>query len=270
MDGQISHNVKPWAEGLARFGYAAKAVVYLVVGMLAAELGSGISARPTNTFGAMDIIERFPFGHFLVAAVGIGLIGYVMWRIVEAVTDPYRDGHAIKGIALRLGYLASAAIYSTVAYTAARLTLGDPVDRTNRAQKDAHLLLGTHWGNWTLGILGLIMLGVGLFAIREAVVAGFTKHMSIPAHSRKAITSLGRLGYGARSVVFLLIGQHMVSAAWSSDSKNVRGVQGAQMALMQDFGGAWILLAVGIGLVCYAAFLIAEARYHKIVLPEVG
>jgi hypothetical protein len=45
--------VAPWVEGLARLGYAAKALLYITVGLLAAQAGLGRGGRTTDTHGAL-------------------------------------------------------------------------------------------------------------------------------------------------------------------------------------------------------------------------
>ncbi len=52
----------PWIERLARFGYAAKGVVYIVVGVLATLTALGVGGETTNAQGALRSIARQPFG----------------------------------------------------------------------------------------------------------------------------------------------------------------------------------------------------------------
>ncbi|MGI9077232.1 MAG: DUF1206 domain-containing protein, partial [Gemmatimonadaceae bacterium] len=50
----------PWIEGLARVGYAAKGVVYLVIGLLAAKAAFGPGGRTTDQHGAIRSILAQP------------------------------------------------------------------------------------------------------------------------------------------------------------------------------------------------------------------
>ena len=98
---------KPWVKWLARFGYAAKGVVYMVVGglALAAALGRGGSSSPDQR-GALRTILEQPFGQVLLGAVAVGLFGYALWRFVMAAEDTegdglgrkrYREAHGLRG-----------------------------------------------------------------------------------------------------------------------------------------------------------------------------
>ncbi|WP_026098943.1 DUF1206 domain-containing protein [Kamptonema formosum] len=74
----------PCAERLARFGYAAKGAVYAIVGLLAAQAAFGAGGRTTDARGALETIVTQPFGKFLLSLVAIGLIGFALWRFVQA------------------------------------------------------------------------------------------------------------------------------------------------------------------------------------------
>jgi hypothetical protein len=69
-------------------GYAAKGVVYGIVGLLAAQAAVSAGGRTTDTQGALGAIVTQPFGKVLLSLVAIGLMGYVIWRFVQAIKDP--------------------------------------------------------------------------------------------------------------------------------------------------------------------------------------
>src|SRR5437773_12098079 len=78
----------PWFKDLARFGYAAKGVVYLVAGALSARAAFGLGGATTDRRGALLAILSKPFGHLMLVLIGTGLIGYVLLRLVQAFMDP--------------------------------------------------------------------------------------------------------------------------------------------------------------------------------------
>lgn len=98
----------PWMERLARFGYATKGIVYIVVGALATLTATGLGGETTDTRGALQEIETKPFGKVALATVAFGLIGYVIWRWVQALADTDRKGTKLKGILVRIGYFSAA------------------------------------------------------------------------------------------------------------------------------------------------------------------
>src|SRR6476646_6686838 len=84
---QAARQASPWVVRLGRFGFAAKGLVYAIVGGLAAQAAIGAGGETTDTRGALIWIVQAPFGRFLLGTVGIGLAGYALWRFVQAIAD---------------------------------------------------------------------------------------------------------------------------------------------------------------------------------------
>src|SRR3954470_6137545 len=91
----------PWFERLARFGYASKGVVYLIAGLLTARAAFGLGGQATDKNGVLVTILAEPFGKLMLILIGVGLIGYVVLRFVQALLDPEHKGSDAKGIAQR-------------------------------------------------------------------------------------------------------------------------------------------------------------------------
>jgi hypothetical protein len=102
--GQAAHEARPWVERLARLGYAAKGVVYVLVGGLALQAALGPGGKTTDPAGALRTIVQQPFGKFLLAVVTLGLIGYALWRFAQSFLDAENKGKDAKGLVKRIGY----------------------------------------------------------------------------------------------------------------------------------------------------------------------
>ncbi len=169
----------PWVEKLARFGYAAKGIVYLIVGFLAAQAAFTTGGRTTDTSGALVTIVSQPFGQFLLALVTIGLIGYVLWRIVETLFDPEHAGEAVsaKRIAQRIGYGFSAIAYSGLALTAIKLIMGTGSTDSSATQDWTARAMAQPLGRWLVGLAGLVVIGVGISYLYRAYQADFQRRL---------------------------------------------------------------------------------------------
>src|SRR5689334_15475851 len=72
----------PGVELLARLGYAAKGLVYLIVGVLAVRVAIDDGGKTTDNRGALQTIYHQPFGQFLLGVTIAGLIGYALWSLI--------------------------------------------------------------------------------------------------------------------------------------------------------------------------------------------
>ena len=252
---------------LARSGYAARGIVYLIVGGLAvlAALGSG---QATDSEGALRAILQQPFGEALLALVALGLVGYALWRLVQAIADPDGHGTNAKGLAIRGGLVVSAVMHSLLALFALSLILGwGSGGGDGGAQDWTAWLLRQPFGRWLVGLIGVAVIGAGLAHMVKGYRADFARYLEMaPATLRKS-APICRFGLIARGVVFLIIGGFLVVAAWRFSSGDVVGMQGALETLQRQPYG-WLLLGiVALGLCAFGVYGLIEARYRRIDAP---
>jgi len=82
----------PWIERLARVGYAGKALLYSMVGVLAFQAALGDGGRTTGSRGALTTLVRQRYGEVVLVVIAAGLFGYAAWRVIEAALD--QEKHA--------------------------------------------------------------------------------------------------------------------------------------------------------------------------------
>lgn len=255
----------PWIERLARMGFAAKALLYGTIGLLAAQMPFGGGARAT-TNGAMHSVQNAPFGRLLIALVAIGLIGYSVWRLVQAFLDPERRGTSVKALALRASFAFRAIIHTALAVTAVRLAVGTPVEGDgNDAERWTARVLGITGGRWLLWVIALSIAGFGLYQIYRAFAAKLSKQLEFGRISREVgywILGVSRLGIAARGIVFSVIGFLLAVAALRKSPSSAGGVDDALHSLTTL--GSWPFAAIAFGLVAYGVYELLNARYRRI------
>lgn len=262
-------------ESLARLGYAAKGIVYFIVGLLAAQAAFTTGGKTTDTSGALTTIVNQPFGKFLLVLVAIGLVGYALWRAVQTIFDPEHEGEATnaKRIAQRIGYAFSALAYTGLALTAVRLILGQGQGNGNATQDWTARLMNQPFGQWLVGLAGLVVIGVGVSYLYQAYKAPFQRYFNRQQMSetqRQWAKWLGQFGIAARGVVFAIIGLFLLLAAIHANANEARGLGGALEALAEQPFGPWLLGTVALGLIAYSIYSLIEARYRRIKQPQSG
>lgn len=265
----------PWVERLARFGYAAKGTVYFVVGLLAAQAAFTTGGRTTDTSGALTTIVNQPFGKFLLVLIAIGLVGYVLWRVVQAVFDPEHAGEEndAKHIAQRIGYGFSAIAYAGLTLTAVQLVMGSGGGGGGESstQDWTARFMAQPFGRWLVGLAGLVVIAVGISYLYQAYQAKFQRHFKrheMNQTERHWAKWLGQFGIAARGIVFGIIGAFLVVAAVRSNAREARGLGGVLETLARQPFGPWLLGIVALGLIAYSIYSLIEARYRQIIQPR--
>jgi hypothetical protein len=266
-----ARKASPWLVGLGRFGHAAKGVVYLLVGVLAVQVALGRGGETTDSKGALGRIAEAPFGRILLIAMIVGIVGYALWRMLQALLDTDDEGTDAEGIAKRLGYAGSAVIYAGLALSAVQLLrTGSAGESGNQsAQGWTTQLMEKPLGQWLVAFVGLLIIGIGGYQIYKGYKAKFREDLElgkIGATEENWVTRLGRVGHIARGIVFGVIGLFLIVAALQSNPGEARGIDGALAALAQQSFGPVILGAVAIGFVAYGLYMFAEARYRRMVV----
>ena len=249
---------------LARLGFAAIAVVYLLMGVLAllAATGQRQGARADKE-EAVQRLQDVPGGTVLLGLVAFGLLGYIVWRFVQALRDTEDKGNGAKGLAMRLFYAASGLFYSGLALYAGRLALlGRAAKEGNTSQSLAARVMGWPGGEWLIMLTGLVIIGVAIAQVYRAYSGQFQKDVnasSLPASQQQLVYRVGQAGYTARGVVMGLIGYFFVQAGQQSYAGAV-GSTGKAFDLLAAMGPV-ALGVVATGLVAYGLHMLVQAKY---------
>jgi len=259
-------------ETLARLGYGARGVVYGLVGGLALLAAFGPGGQTGGSRSALQSLLSQPFGKLWLGLIAVGLAGFCLWRILEAVTDADHCGTDLKGWGRRAAHLISGVIYGSLAVTAVSLALGRGTgggSEEARAQDWTAWLMGQPFGRWLVGLVGLAIAAAGLSFAWRAWRGDVARYLSLPADKREGILWLGRLGFAARGVVFLIVGGFLILAAWHGNSAEAHGLGGALQALQRQPYG-WVLFCLtALGLFAFGLFGLVQARYRHIDAPDI-
>ena len=259
--------VRPWIDRVARFGFAARALVYILIGCLAAGAAAGIGGRTTDSHGAIRTVGAQRFGTAFLCVLGLGLASYAAWRFLQALLDLEHKGSDVKALAVRASYAASGVVHAGLALSAASLAVGLREGRSDPVREWTGELLGAPYGRWVVGIVGLAVIGAGGYQFYKAYAAKFEEHLRRSQMSETArcwARRVGRAGLTARGITFAVIGWFLVRAAMEVNAGQARGLAGALRTLARQDHGRWVLGLVAIGLTAYGLLSLFEARYRRI------
>ena len=250
----------PSLELLTRIGFAARGVMYALIGYLALRFG-----RSESGSGALAYIAEGS-GKWLLAAMALGFVAYGVWRLSEAWVDTEGHGTDAKGVIVRLGGVVSGVVHFGLAFLAGRLAFGDR-DRGGggvEAQQGAETALDLPGGAILLAVAGAALIAAGLWQVLKGVRADFLRHLDARAAHRSWVNWLGRAGYTARGIVFVMSGWFVLRAGRSSDPEEAGGLEEALAALSGN-----LLYLIASGLLLFGLFSFVEARYRRINNPHV-
>ena len=256
-------------EAVARAGYAAKGVTYLLVGVLAVMAAfQGFSADGSR--GTLASVAQMPGGRWLVGALGLGLALYALWQFSRLFIDPEDEGDDGSGVAKRIFLGGSGVIHTSLAIYAFGAAFTGTNERAGQGdgggtQGLVQMALGWPMG-WLLVLLaGLGVLGFGLYQLYKAYQVKLTSKLALEHMSeamRKFTMAVGRLGLGARGVVFSMVGAFVTYAGLRGRSSEAGGSDSA-LETLGDFG-SWALIPVAVGLACYGLYMLVKARYRRV------
>jgi hypothetical protein len=258
-------------ELMARIGYTARGVVYMIVGGLAVLAAFGSGGETTGTKGALHTLVTQPFGYVLLAAVALGLLCFSLWRLLQALLNVDQLGTDWKAAMRRTGFAASAAVNAALAVSAVALILGfssETSDGEGSAKDWTAYLLSAPFGRWLVGAAGLIVAGTGVGVAIKAWKGSFEERLALDKSAREWVIPMGRLGFFARAVVLLIVGSFLVLAALHANPSEAKGLAGALRTLQAQPLG-WLLFGItALGLFAFGAFQFVVAYYRSIDAPN--
>ncbi len=259
-------DVAPWVERLARVGYAAKALLYIMVGVLAAQAGLGRGGRAVDTQGALRQVHSVTFGRATLILIAAGLIGYAIWRVVEGILDPDRRGTDLKGLALRASFVARGLLHGALGVTALSLAARErPGPHTDQTRHWTAVAFGLPAGELLVWLVALGIGGYGVYQLYRAYASKLSRQLNLVelgANSMQWVVGVSRFGIAARGVVFCLIGFFLARAAAQHDAAQAGGLR-KSLGLLAGIG-RWPFVVVALGLVAYGVYELVNARYRRI------
>lgn len=253
---------------MARAGYGARGVVFLMVAALA--LFSGFAGPEPDTNSALETLLQQPFGRIWIGLIGLGLAGFVVWRLAQSLANADGQDDDAKGYAIRAALFGSAITYAGLAMTSILMALqmSNGSGGSGGEEGIAAWVMSQPFGRYLAGIIGIGFIIGGIVTAMKGIKRSFGRYLELDAEKNSPAVLISIYGLVARGVVFGIIGVLFLYAAFNVDPEQAGGMAEAMAWLRElPFGGI-IYAVVAVGLAAFGIYNFVEARYRRIQAPE--
>lgn len=242
---------------MTRIGFAARGLLYILIAVLV--IGTG---RTEDLTGALEYLGD-GVGRWMLVFVAAGMAAYGLWRLSEAMFGTDAGRYGWKARRQRAASAGVGLVYFYLAFKAARVLFAGHAGTMSEAEQ-ADTVLDLPGGIVVLGAVALALAIGVLVQLRKSVSCSFLEPLDAEAISAP-VKWLGRLGYGARAIIILIVAILIGRAALDGRSNEVGGMERAL-----DILSGPLLYAVSLGLLLFGLFSLVEARYRRVRQPPTG
>lgn len=244
---------------LVGVGLVSYGAVHLMIGWIALHL-AWVGGGDASGQGALQQLAQQPFGTLLLWVVVAGFAFLVFWQVIEAGSG-HRDQQGRQRMIRRLGSAGRVIIYVALGVSAARIAAGAGSSSGQQEETITSRLLAMPFGRALVIIVGLSVVGAGIFLVVKGITQKFTAELD--GSVRRWVKRLGSVGYMAKGFGMLLIGLLFEWAAVTHDPDKAGGLDAALKSLRDQPFGPLLLTAMALGLVCFGLFCFVWSRNAK-------
>jgi hypothetical protein len=258
-------------ELLARAGYGARGMVYMLLGGLALASATIGAESAEGSSDALSRILALPFGRFLIGGVAIGLLGFILWRLAQGFLDADNVGSDMKGVVGRSASLVSAGTNTFLMLAAASIALaGIGQDGGEGESQASGWLLQQPFGPYFLGAVAIGVVGAGLVQIWRSISGDYRKHLDLPKAHEPLLNAICQFGIAARGALIAVVGGFVFYAALTVEPEEAGGITDALNFLLELPYGSWFYGLAALGLVAYGGYSIIQGLFRRMDAPDLA
>ena len=242
---------------LTRLGFAGRGLLYILIAVLA--IGTG---RTEDLTGAIEYAGH-GLGKILLLGIAAGLATYGLWRLSDAAFGTEHGGRGWEALGKRVVAGGIGLIYLYLSYKAVRVVLAGRAGTMGTAEQ-ADTVLDLPGGDLVLSGVAVGLVIAGMNQLWKAIRCRFMRRLREGAGEKEWIKWMGRLGYAARGIIFLVVAWTVYRAATDHRATEAGNLESALDILRGPF-----LAPIAAGLMLFGLFSLVEARYRRIHRPPV-
>lgn len=263
-----------WAMPVMRTGYAGRGLVYLVIaGYSLWAIWRGGQAEGTSS--ALQRLEGTPGGKIVLGLIFLGMLCYMVWRLLDSFYDLEAYGSNGKGLVARTGMVVTGLSHGAIGVLALSILIGATVGGGgggsgssgsgggggSKINEWTAALMSQPYGPWLVGIVALCIIGAGLYYIKKGWAEDYRKELRASHFTMNWNWAL-KTGCMAQGVAIAIIGGLFLNAALQHDPSEAGGTGQAFSWLSQQTYGQVLVTLLCLGLLAFAFFCFVNAGYR--------
>lgn len=244
------------------YGCISTGLCYIGVGTIAILSFFKVREGGADESSMLAILNEVLIGRMMLWIIMVGTACYIVWRIFEAVTDPYGYGNDFGGLGKRTGIALSTVADLLIVYAAIKVLLGtgdiqqsgQPYDEREFVGK----MLSENWGPSVVAAIGIVVLVTAVVQLVYGVTRGYKERLDIDHYSKTKKTIihfLAWVGYSSRGIIVGITGFFLLKAMFTGESEYVVNTDKAFDFIGDEVGHVPFIL-IALGTVCYGIFMI--------------
>ncbi len=263
---EVKHLTNGPLTWMVRAGYAARGLVFLIVGSFALLAAGGLGTHPQGARDALELLFDRPFGSYFLWALAVGLLCFAGWRLLQSVFDVDLHGGSLYGLLRRAVLAGSGLFYVALAAATVRITMAHRrVDEDQSAREWTAWVMAQPLGRLVIALIAAGFVGVAGGLAVKAFRAPYREVLDATREQRALAVALGSFGIMTRAFVFLMIGAFLGVAAYSSNSFEAVSLSGVLRAMQNQAYGGVLLGIAALGLLAFGFFEIIEAATRRAI-----
>jgi hypothetical protein len=258
-----SHEGLKW---VMRMGYGARGVIYVLIGGLAL-LAAFKSTDAQGTKDALATLRAQPMGVAALWIIGLGLLAYMVWRVIAGAADVEDHGTDAKGLVARVGQFTTGIIHGGIGISVLALAMGGGSGGGDSAKDWTQKLMAMPMGRYIVAAVALVLLGAGIYYAYKGWSNKYKEHLANADLTRKLdpVLTGGLIVYG---ILLAIVAFSLGLAALQSDPSEAGGLGQALHQIRTMPFGRFLLGGAGLGLLGFAVYNFVEAGFR--VVPRIS
>lgn len=232
-------------------GLVAYGVVHLLIAWIALQLAFGKSSQEASQQGALQELSSKPLGGVLLWIVAIGLFALVVWRVLQFGWGNLDTHKKVTSVGHAIAYL-------VLAVSAVKIAIGSGSSGSGGQRTVSARLMGHAGGRGLVVAIGVAIVAIGGYHVYKGITKKFTEDLVGGVSDTTVL--LGRIGYGAKGIAYVVVGVLFGWAAIDYDPQKAGGLDTALRTIKAQPSGPVLLTALAVGIAAFGGYCFIWSR----------